>query len=274
MKLYAFSDFHLSGDPPYKPMDIFGENWKNHREKIREAWMAQIREEDAVIIAGDLSWGGSLEEAMPDLEWIAALPGRKIVVRGNHDYWWDTVTKMKKATKGAFEFLHNNVVMVGPIALTGTRSWIPETSRKFTDNDAVILRREEGRLERGIELAEKQDAKRIICVLHYPPYDEKRRPMHILSIMKDHHIKDCVFGHIHGKQNFHDIPDELDGIRMHLTSADYLDFKPHFLCEVQDGTQVGRRPPALRLHIRRCAHWGVHILSGKRTGRGYSHRRV
>ena len=91
MKLYAFSDFHLSGDPPSKPMDIFGGNWKGHREKIRAAWLAAIRPEDTVILAGDLSWGGSLAEALPDLMWIAALPGRKIVVRGNHDYWWDTV---------------------------------------------------------------------------------------------------------------------------------------------------------------------------------------
>lgn len=263
MKLYAFSDFHLSGDPPTKPMEIFGENWKNHREKIYQSWMETIHEDDTVIIAGDLSWGNDLAEALPDLQWIAALPGRKIVVRGNHDYWWDTVTKMTRATEGAFEFLHNNVIMVGDIALAGTRSWLPETARKFTENDAAILRREEGRLVRGIELAEKQGAKRIICVLHYPPYDEKRRPMHILSLMAEHGIRDCVFGHIHGKQNFHDIPDELCGIRLHLTSADYLDFKPYFICEVNDGTQTGRRPPSLRLHLRRRGYRRIHLFTGK-----------
>ncbi len=270
MKLYAFSDFHLSGDPPTKPMDVFGDNWKNHREKIYKSWMAAIREEDTVIIAGDLSWGRNLEEALPDLLWIAALPGRKIVVRGNHDYWWDTVTKMTKATHGAFEFLNNNVIMAGPIALAGTRSWIPETARNFTENDGVILRREEGRLLRGIELAEKKGARRIICVLHYPPYDEKRQPMHILSLMKEHHVTDCVFGHVHGQQNFHNIPKEMEGIRLHLTSADYLDFKPYLICEVHDGAQTGREPPVIRLHLRRRPHRRVCVFSWKRTGRSRS----
>lgn len=274
MKLFAFSDFHLSGDPPYKPMDVFGENWKNHREKIYKSWMASIHEEDTVIIAGDLSWGRNLEEALPDLMWIAALPGRKIVVRGNHDYWWDTVTKMTAATGGAFEFLHNNVIMAGPIALVGTRSWIPETSRKFTENDGVILRREEGRLLRGIGLAEKKGAQRIIAVLHYPPYDEKRRPMHILSLMKEHHVRECVFGHIHGEQNFHDIPNELEGVRLYLTSADYLHFQPCFLCEVNDGTQTGRGTPSIRLHIRRSPYGRVRLFPRKRAGCSRSRRGV
>lgn len=263
MKLYAFSDFHLSGDPPTKPMDIFGENWKNHKEKIYKSWMKTITPEDTVIIAGDLSWGNDLSEAMPDLDWIAALPGRKIIVRGNHDYWWDTVTKMTRATHGAFEFLHNNCIKVGNIALVGTRSWIPETARKFTANDATILKREEGRLLRGIELAKKSGAERIICVLHYPPYDDHRRPMHILQLMKEEGIRDCVFGHIHGRQNFHDIPNEMEGVRLHLTSADYLDFKPYLICEVSDGTQISRRPPSIRLHIRRQSYRRIRLFSGK-----------
>lgn len=274
MKLYAFSDFHLSGDPPAKPMDIFGSNWKNHRQKIEENWKKTIHADDVVIIAGDLSWGRNLSEALPDLLWIAALPGRKIVVRGNHDYWWDTVTKMTKATNGAFEFLHNNMIRLGPLALVGTRSWIPETSRNFTENDAVILRREEGRLERGLEMAARSDAERIVCILHYPPYDDRRCPMHILSIMKKYGVRDCVFGHIHGERNFHTIPTELENIRLHLTSADYLNFQPYFICEVSDGTQTGRRPPSLRLHLRRFPYRRICVFSRKRTGCRISRRRL
>ena len=101
MKLYAFSDFHLSGDPPTKPMDIFGENWKNHREKIIESWTSTIQPEDTVIMAGDLSWATHLPDALNDLKMLSSLPGRKIIVRGNHDYWWDTVTKMKRMTNNA-----------------------------------------------------------------------------------------------------------------------------------------------------------------------------
>ena len=117
MKLYAFSDFHLSGNPPTKPMDIFGENWKNHREKIMTAWHDTIREEDTVIIAGDLSWALHLEDALSDLKTVAALPGRKIIVRGNHDYWWSTVTKMHQMTGHAFEFLFNSALLAGHIGV-------------------------------------------------------------------------------------------------------------------------------------------------------------
>lgn len=264
MKLFAFSDFHLSGDPPTKPMEIFGENWRNHREKIFRAWEETISEDDVCILAGDLSWGNDLAEAMCDLDAIARLPGRKIVVRGNHDYWWDTVTKMTRETHGAFEFLHNNFLMVGNIALVGTRGWIPETSRNFTENDRKILTREEGRMAVGIEAAKKAGAKNIIAVLHYPPFDEKRRPMHMLEILRDAGVSRCVYGHIHGRQNFHDIPESMLGVKLDLTSADYLDFKPLLLCEdVYHELQIGRRAPALGIHLRRRGYRRIRLFSGK-----------
>lgn len=130
LKLYAFSDFHLSGAPPTKPMDIFGENWKNHREKILSAWKETITAGDTVIMAGDISWATHLEDALSDLKTLSALPGRKIIVRGNHDYWWNTVSKMKRMTDNAFEFIFNSALSVENIALAGTRGWIPETSKK------------------------------------------------------------------------------------------------------------------------------------------------
>ena len=255
-------------------MDIFGANWKNHPGKIRQSWLSMIRPEDTVIIAGDLSWGRNLTDALPDLQWLSTLPGRKIIIRGNHDYWWDTVTKMTKATNGAFEFLHNNTIKVGSIALAGTRSWIPETARTFTEKDAAILKREEGRLERSLQLAAETGASRIFCVLHYPPYDDHRRPMHILSIMKKYGVQDCIFGHIHGERNFHDLPAELCGIRLHLTSADYLDFKPYFICEVCDDTKTGRKPPSLRIHLRGSHHGRIRVFSRKRAGRSGSYGSV
>ena len=181
MKLYAFSDFHLSGDPPTKPMDIFGPAWNNHREKIINAWMETIHPEDTVIMAGDLSWAMHIQDAISDLKMLGTLPGRKIIVRGNHDYWWDTVTKMTRMTDGAFEFIHNSALSVGPIAIAGTRGWIAETSRKLTEADKPIILREEGRLERSLELASKMNPERIIAVLHYQPLDEQRHPTHLLQ---------------------------------------------------------------------------------------------
>lgn len=234
MKLYAFSDFHLSGDPPTKPMDIFGDHWKNHRQKIVNSWLETIKPEDTVILAGDLSWAMNLKTAISDLLMIGNLPGRKIIVRGNHDYWWDTVTKMTKMTQGKFEFIHNCAIKVGQIALTGTRGWIAETSRKFTKDDEKILTREEGRMERGLISAQKLPCERIIACLHYPPYDEARNPTHMHDIMKKHGATDCIYGHIHGNPHFYNIPSEVDGIRLHLTSADYLNFKPLFICDLED----------------------------------------
>lgn len=234
MKLYAFSDFHLSGDPPTKPMDIFGAHWHNHREKIVKAWLDTISPEDTVIMAGDLSWAMNMSDAISDLKMLGTLPGRKIVGRGNHDYWWDTVTKMTRMTDGAFEFLFNSAIDVGGVALAGTRGWISETSPKLTETDKPIIAREEGRLERSLGLAEKLGTPRIMAVLHYPPFDEMKRPNHMLEIMKAHGVTDCIYGHIHGAPNFVNLPEELEGIRLHLTSADYLDFKPHYICDLED----------------------------------------
>lgn len=231
MKLYAFSDFHLSGVPPTKPMDIFGEHWKNHREKIFTAWQETITPEDTVIMAGDLSWAMNLDTAKSDLKAISTLPGRKIIVRGNHDYWWDTVTKMTRMTDGAFEFLNNNTLTVGNIALAGTRGWISETSKKITENDISIILREEGRMDRSLEMAKKTGAEKLIAVLHYPPFDEARVPSHMFEILKKHGVSECIYGHIHGAPNFVGLPEEIDGIKLYLTSADYLHFKPLLICD-------------------------------------------
>lgn len=208
LKLYAFSDFHLSGDPPTKPMDIFGDNWKNHREKILSAWKETITADDTVIMAGDLSWATHLEDALSDLKTLSALPGRKIIVRGNHDYWWNTVSKMKRMTDNAFEFIFNSALSAGNIAFAGTRGWIPETSKKITEEDKVIIVREQGRLERSLIEAEKLNCEKIFAVLHYPPppFDEQRKPTKMLEIMKSHGVTDCIYGHIHGfrEREIHD----------------------------------------------------------------------
>lgn len=234
MKLYAFSDFHLSGDPPTKPMDIFGDHWKNHREKIISSWKETITAEDTVILAGDISWATYLKDAISDLKMLGQLPGRKIIVRGNHDYWWSTVTKMTRMTDGAFEFIFNSALLAGDIALAGTRGWIAETSKRITDEDRAIILREQGRLERSLEAAEKLHAKKIFAIMHYPPYDEQRSPTRMLEIMKEHHVTDCIYGHLHGRPDFYNIPDELCGIKLHLTSADYLHFRPHYICDLEE----------------------------------------
>lgn len=272
MKLYAFSDFHLSGDPPSKPMDIFSPAWKNHREKIINAWKETIRPDDVVIMAGDFSWAMHLSDALPDLRAIAALPGRKIMLRGNHDFWWDTVTKMERITEGAFEFLHNKAIDIGPVALAGTRGWIPDTSCKFTPDDAAILKREEGRLERSLQAAQKMKKKEIIAVIHYPPFDEERRPTSLLHLMKQYGAWQCIYGHIHGAKNFRRLPPVLEGIPLHLTSADYLKFKPLLICDLEDiYAEIRREPAPVRIHLRRPSSGRICVSARQRTWHRPSH---
>ena len=230
MTLFAIGDLHLPGGEE-KPMDIFGDHWENHFAHIAADWRARVKDGDVVLIPGDISWAMQLERAVPDLQKIGALPGRKVLIKGNHDYWWNTVSKMKRMTDNAFEFIFNSALSVENIALAGTRGWIPETSKKITEEDKVIILREQGRLERSLIEAEKFNCEKIFAILHYPPFDEQRRPTKMMEIMKSHGVTDCIYGHIHGKQNFNNLPKELEGIQLHLTSSDYLDFKPLLLTE-------------------------------------------
>ena len=138
MNIYAISDLHLSGEPAKKPMDIFGEHWTAHKEKVKENWLATVKEEDTVIICGDISWAMQLREVEEDLLWIAELPGRKILMRGNHDYWWTSLKKMQDFFGKHFEFLQNNCIMVGDTAICGTRGWLLPSSENFTEDDNKI----------------------------------------------------------------------------------------------------------------------------------------
>lgn len=153
MSLFAIGDFHLSGEPPAKPMEVFSPNWENHFEKIRRNWLTKIKETDTVIICGDTSWAMSLEAAMQDLNRIAALPGQKIILRGNHDYWWTSLKKMQQATEGKFMFLQNNFFACGDVAVCGSRGWILPSSEAFTDDDRHIYLREGIRLENSLAAA-------------------------------------------------------------------------------------------------------------------------
>ena len=151
MNIYAISDLHLSGEPAKKPMDIFGEHWTAHKEKVKENWLATVKEEDTVIICGDISWAMQLREVEEDLMWIAQLPGRKILMRGNHDYWWTSLKKMQDNFGKHFEFLQNNCIMVGDTAICGTRGWLLPSSENFTEDDNKIYQREGIRLEMSLQ---------------------------------------------------------------------------------------------------------------------------
>lgn len=226
MKFFALSDLHLSGDPPTKPMDVFGPHWANHREKIIRSWREKVSEEDYLLIGGDISWAMRLEEALPDLYLLTELPGKKILLRGNHDYWWSSVGKMTRVTGGKLLFLYNNFIPIGDTALCGTRGWVSPGDQRFTEADETVFAREVSRLDRSLTLAREAGYTRLIAATHYPPFNERKEPTEMLATAARHGVTQYIYGHLHDEQSFRQVPSEYDGIRLYLTSADYLGFVP------------------------------------------------
>ena len=196
MALYAIGDLHLSLSSN-KPMDVFGEGWKDYVRRIGEGF-SQLNDEDVTVLCGDLSWGMSLEESLEDFRFIDALPGRKILLKGNHDYWWNTVSKMERFLKEheltTISFLYNNCLTYGDKAICGTRGWFYELDNQGTHNEKMLLR-EAGRLETSLKLAGERE---ILCFLHYPPLYQGYECPEILRLLREYRVKACYYGHLHG----------------------------------------------------------------------------
>lgn len=233
MSIYAIGDLHLSFDNS-KPMDVFGDKWKNHIEKIRKNWLEQIKEEDLVILPGDFSWAMHLKDMYLDFKFINDLPGIKLLIKGNHDYWWTTLKSMNNfLIENNFNniyFLNNNSFEYENYSIVGTRGW------NFNEDDNLekMQRRELIRLRNSIEDSKRKSInKEIICALHYPPINknmiEKNIKSPYLELLKENNIKDCIYGHLHGESHNEAIEEIIDGISLKLVSSDYLDFKPFLL---------------------------------------------
>ena len=229
MSVYIIGDLHF-GFSVDKPMDIFGQNWENHAEKIKQNWLNKVNKNDTIILPGDFSWGIDLNEAKPDFEYLNNLPGKKILLKGNHDYWWTTITSMNKFLKeNNFEnicFLYNNSYFVENKVIVGTRGWT--TASPNSDENYKILKRECGRLENSIKDAINKFGyyKELIAFLHYPPfYKEKvNEEIDFIKLMKKYEIKKCYYGHLHGESHKEAIEGVIDGIDFKLVSSDYLNF--------------------------------------------------
>lgn len=225
MHIYAIGDLHLSGEPPTKPMEIFGEHWLGHKEKIRQNWLATVTDDDTVIVCGDISWAMQLNEAACDLNWLAALPGTKILLRGNHDYWWASVKKMQQLYGDAFQFLQNSCIMAGDTAICGTRGWILPSAEGFTDEDNKIYQREGIRLELSLKEAQKHSPRRIITALHYPPLFNAEERTLFTDLMERCGVSDCVYGHIHGENHVTVYEEARSGVHYKLVSCDTQGFQ-------------------------------------------------
>lgn len=235
MKLYALGDTHLSFDEngkEHKPMDVFGDNWLNHGEKIRQRWLEVVTEEDVVLLPGDISWAISLEKFKLDLAFLATLPGKKIISKGNHDLWWDSLRKMKKILPAGFSILQNNSYVFGNVAICGTRGWICPEGGKFTDeHDAKIFQRELVRLKLSLNSV-PSNINNIIVVLHYPPVNGKQEKSPLIELMKQYSVTRCLYGHLHGCAVKKALEGKHWGIQFQLVSADYLDFTPKLICQI------------------------------------------
>ena len=226
MGLFALSDLHLSFFKE-KPMDIFGDNWENHWQKIKDNWERTISDNDTVIIAGDISWGCGLDEATPDLEFVNNLKGRKIILQGNHDYWWNSVSKVRKAFPN-MTFIKNDFTTYENYAICGSRGWLCPNDISFTEYDEKLYNREVIRVRLSLDSAVKSGYKdNIILALHYPPMNEKREYSEFMKIIDEYNIKNVIYGHLHGKETLKNVLDgEYNGVRYNLTSVDYIDFCP------------------------------------------------
>ena len=228
MALYTIGDLHLSLGSD-KTMEVFGEAWRDYVDRIREAF-SKLNSDDVTVLCGDLSWGMSLEESLADLRFINGLPGRKILMKGNHDYWWNTAAKMKRffAENGldTLDILHNNCHWYGDRALCGTRGWFYELDQGG-HNEKVLLR-ELGRLETSLKAAGTAEK---ICFLHYPPLYQGYQCPEILRLLREYGVRECYYGHLHGATQRRAIEGEQYGTAFSLVAADYLQFVPKKICD-------------------------------------------
>ena len=224
MALYAIGDLHLCLGAP-KPMDIFGGAWVNYMEKLREG-LSVIGPEDTTVLLGDLSWALDLQSSAADFSWINEIPGRKIILKGNHDYWWSTAAKFYNfCEKNGFSdqwILNNNHYAYDGCAICGTRGWFYEEQRSG-EHDEKVFKRELMRLEASLRSA--GDLQKIVF-LHYPPKYKGYECREIIDLMKQYGVRQCFYGHLHGASHGLAMEGQWDGIEYHLVSADKLGFKP------------------------------------------------
>ncbi len=230
MSIYAIGDLHLSFGTD-KPMNVFGNQWQDYEEKLEKNWNENIKENDVVLIPGDFSWATYLEDTLQDFKFLNKLNGKKILLKGNHDYWWTTLKRMREFLEQNeihnVDFIFNTSIETDEAVIVGTRGW----AFNDTENSEKMLNRELARLELSIKDGIKKNSdKKIICMMHYPPISmnmiEKNEKSEYLEMMKKYNIKECIYGHLHGSSHLEAVEGIVDGINLRLVSSDYLQFNP------------------------------------------------
>jgi uncharacterized protein len=230
MRVFAIADPHLSSAQP-KPMDIFGGNWQGHPGIFFERWREVVGPGDLVLVPGDISWAMRLGDALPDLRDIARLPGKKVLLRGNHDYWWPSISRLRAALPEGMYAVQNDAVLVSGVVVAGTRGWLTPGSFEFGPEDERIYRREVERLRLSLEAAAKLSGAATLVMLHYPPTNARLEPSSFTELLTAARPDAVVFGHVHGEAPDALLPD-LGGVPVHFVAADALRFYPKLILEV------------------------------------------
>lgn len=241
MRIWAIADLHLPFGDPSKDMSIYGPDWENYTQRIEANWRERVSQNDLVLIPGDLSWAMRPEQALADLEWVDALPGKKVISRGNHDLWWSSASKVRKILPPSIQALHHSALVWEGVAICGTRLWDSDeynfadsiivrpnpkaTVKEETVDDAAIFNRELGRLEMALKALDSK-AHTKIAMVHYPPIGADLQPSKVSSLLEKYGVDICVFGHLHSLDKTRKMFGEARGVRYVLTSCDYVNCTP------------------------------------------------
>ena len=235
MNIYAIGDLHLSfrtnPDPPhwnaeeYKPMSGINPVWFSHARRIYENWVDTVNPGDLVLVPGDISWAMRLDEAMPDFHYLGLLPGTIVAIQGNHDYWWQSISRVREKLPDNVMLIQNDCVLLNRLAICGSRGWLCPGGAYFEEKDQKIYLRELHRLENSLKCASGK-ADRIIAMMHFMPSNEKKECSGFIELFKKYNVNTVVYGHLHARACRYRLPDNFNGIEFHLVSADFLNFTP------------------------------------------------
>lgn len=209
-------------------MTVFGERWAGHPEVFFERWRATVGPEDLVVVPGDISWAMKLEAAMPDLLAIAELPGKKVILRGNHDYWWSSISRLRQALPEGMWAIQNDAIAINGVAVAGTRGWVTPHDKDFTENDHKIYRREIERLKLSLSKLRGLSYRRLVLAFHYPPFGPGGEPTGFTDLIEKTRPDAVVYGHLHGADPAK-LPQSWNGTPLYLVAADAIQFRPQLI---------------------------------------------
>lgn len=209
-------------------MDVFGPGWQGHPERFFSGWAETVADGDLVLVPGDISWALRLEAALPDLQAIAALPGEKVLLRGNHDYWWPSISRLRAALPPRMHAIQNDALRIGEYRIAGSRGWLCPGARGFTDQDLRIYRRELERLRLSLQAARRLGDGDLLVMLHFPPTNPAGDRSEVIDLLEEHEPTAVVYGHVHGEAADSE-PAASFGLPLHFVAADALEFRPKLI---------------------------------------------